>query len=186
MKIQIILGSTRPNRVGEGVAKWVLETASKNSDINFDLVDVADFNLPLLDEPMPPMMHQYTKDHTKKWSEKINEADGYIFVTAEYDRSIPGAFKNAIDYLNWEWRNKAIGFVGYGTAGGSRAIEHWRGVAGELHMADVRDALLLYLPYDFENYSVFKPTEAHEEQLKKVVDEVSAWSGALAPLRAAQ
>ncbi len=183
MKIQIILGSTRPNRVGESVADWVFKIASKNTDIAFELVDVADYNLPLLDEPVPPMMNQYSKDHTKKWSKKIREADGYIFVTAEYNRSIPGAFKNAVDYLNLEWRDKAIGFVGYGTVGGARAIEHWRGVSGELHMADVRETLHLYLPTDFENYRDFKPTAAHEEQLNKVIGEVQAWSGALKTLR---
>ena len=182
-KIQVVLGSTRPGRVGEGVAKWVLETAKKLEDVEFELVDVADYNMPLLDEPKPPMMHEYTQEHTKKWSEKINEADGYIFVTAEYDRSIPGAFKNAVDYLNWEWRDKSIGFVSYGSAGGVRAVEHWRGVAGELHMADVREMLPLYLATDFENWSTFKPTDAHEMQLHKVIDQVKRWADALKPLR---
>lgn len=181
-KIQIILGSTRPGRVGEGVAKWVKETA-QHDGVEFELVDVADYSLPLLDEPVPPMMHQYTKDHTKKWAEKIAEADGYIFVTGEYNRSIPGAFKNAVDYLNWEWKDKAIGFVSYGSAGGARAVEHWRGVAGELHMADVREVLHLYLASEFENWSVFKPTASHTEQLGKVVREVVRWSEALKPLR---
>jgi NAD(P)H-dependent FMN reductase len=183
MKIQIVLGSTRPSRVGESVAKWALEIASQRTDLEFELVDVNDFNLPLLDEPVPPMMHQYSKDHTKRWSEKIDEADGFIFVTGEYNRSIPGAFKNAVDFLNWEWRNKALGFVAYGSAGGAFAVSHWRGVAAELHMADVRESLHLYLGSDFENYSTFKPTEAHAEQLNKVIDEVSAWSGALKTLR---
>ena len=181
-KIQVILGSTRPGRVGEGVAKWVLETA-KNDGVEFELVDVADFNLPLLDEPTPPMMNNYTKDHTKKWSEKISQGDGYIFVTAEYNRSVPGAFKNAVDFLNHEWRNKSLGFVSYGSAGGSRAVEHWRGIAGELHMADVRDAVHLYLATDFENNSTFKPNESHERQLTTMVDEVMEWAGALKPLR---
>ncbi len=184
MKIQVILGSTRPNRVGENVAKWVIESAKNRKDAEFELVDVADYKLPLLDEPMPPMMNQYTKDHTKKWSDKISEADGYIFVTGEYNRSIPGAFKNAVDFLNAEWRNKSLGFVSYGSAGGARAVEHWRGVAGELHMADVRDVVHLYLMSDFENYSVFQPTDDHEAQLNAVIDEVIAWAGALKPLRA--
>ncbi len=184
MKIQVILGSTRPNRIGEGVAKWVLETAQARDDVEFELVDIADYNLPLLDEPMPPMMNQYTKDHTKKWSEKISQADGYIFVTAEYNRSVPGAFKNAVDYLNVEWKDKSLGFVSYGSAGGARAVEHWRGTAAELHMADVREVLHLYLASDFENYSVFQPNDKHKAQLNLVVDEVVAWAGALKPLRA--
>lgn len=183
MKIQIILGSTRPGRIGEGVAKWVHEVASKRSDAEYELVDIADFNLPLLDEPMPPMMNQYTKDHTKKWSEKIKEADAYVFVTAEYNRSVPGALKNAIDYLNVEWQDKAVGFVSYGSAGGSRAVEHLRGIAGELHMADVREFLPLYLSTDFENYSTFIPTASHEEQLNGVLDNVERWAGAMNTLR---
>ncbi len=186
MKIQIILGSTRPNRVGESVAKWVIESAKTRTDAQFELVDVTDYNLPLLDEPMPPMMNQYTKEHTKKWSDKISQADGFIFVTAEYNHSIPGAFKNAVDFLNLEWRNKSLGFVSYGSAGGSRAVEHWRGIAGELYLADVRDVVHLYLAKDFENYSVFQPTENHEAILNTVIDEVVAWAGALKPLRNTQ
>lgn len=183
MKIQIILGSTRPGRAGEQVAKWTVDTLKDFKDAEFELVDIADYNLPLLDEPMPPLMGQYTKDHTKKWSAKIAEADGYIFVTAEYNHSVPGAFKNAVDFLNHEWHDKAIGFIGYGAAGGSRAIEQWRQVAGELHMADVRDQVLLYLGTDFENYSTFKPTKEHTEQLKKLAEEVVAWSSVLSQLR---
>lgn len=183
MKIQIILGSTRPGRLGEQVAKWAEKSLQDFKDTEFELVDITDYNLPLLDEPMPPMMGQYTKDHTKKWSAKIAEADGYIFVTPEYNHSIPGAFKNAVDFLNHEWRNKAIGFISYGSAGGSRAVEQWRQVAGELHMADVRDQVLLYLGTDFENYSTFKPTDNHAEQLIVVANEVVAWSQALAQLR---
>jgi len=183
MKIQIILGSTRPGRAGEQVAQWATKSLQDFDGAEFELVDIADFNLPLLDEPMPPMSGQYTKDHTKKWSAKIAEADGYLFVTPEYNHSIPGALKNAVDFLNHEWRNKAIGFISYGAAGGSRAVEQWRQIAGELHMADVRDQVLLYLGIDFENYSTFKPTNAHADQLNTVAEEVVAWSGALAQLR---
>lgn len=183
MNIQVILGSTRPNRAGEKVAQWVVTTAQARGDATFELVDIADYHLPLLDEPITPMMNQYTKDHTKKWSEKISQADGFIFVTAEYNRSVPGAFKNAVDFLNVEWRNKSLGFVSYGSAGGSRAVEHWRGIAGELHMADVRDAVHLYLGSDFKDYSVFQPTDKHEATLHTVLDEVIAWADALKPLR---
>jgi NAD(P)H-dependent FMN reductase len=183
VKLQIILGSTRPGRIGEGVAKWVYKTASKRDDLEIELVDVADYELPLLDEPVPPMMKKYTKEHTKKWSEKIEQADGYIFVAAEYNHSIAGGLKNAVDYLNHEWRDKSVGFVSYGSAGGSRAVEHLRGVAGEMHLADVREQLLLYLDRDFESYSIFKPTENHEVQLNKVLDEVVSWAEAMQHVR---
>ena len=119
-KIGIILGSTRPGRNGEAVAKWVYDISKKREDAQFELVDVKDFDLPLYDEPYPAMMQQYTKEHTQKWSDKIKEFDGYIFVTAEYNHAIPGALKNAIDFLNVEWINKSAGFVSYGSAGGAR------------------------------------------------------------------
>lgn len=178
-KIGIILGSTRPGRNGEAVAKWVYELAQKRDDATFELVDVADYNLPLYDEPFPAMMQQYTKEHTKVWSNKIKEFDGYIFVTAEYNHSIPGALKNAIDYLNVEWKNKAAGFVSYGSAGGSRAVEHLRLVAAELHIHDVRAQVMLSLFTDFENMSTFTPDPRHEGSLNDVFDQVIASSNSL-------
>src|SRR5258705_438978 len=116
LKIAIIIGSTRPGRKGEVVAKWAYEIARKRSAAEFELVDIKDFNLPLLDEPMPPFMGQYHKDHTKAWSAKIASFDAYVFVTPEYNHATSGALKNAIDFLYHEWVNKAAGFVGYGGA----------------------------------------------------------------------
>ncbi len=185
MKIQIILGSTRPGRIGKNVADWVYAEAGKRSDIVVELVDVADFNLPLLDEPVPPSMGEHTKDHTKKWGSKISEADGYVFVTAEYNHSIPGAFKNAIDFLYKEWNDKAVGFVSYGSNGGSRAVEHLRGLSGEVRLADVREQLMLYLANDFENHRVFTPAVAHAAQLTKVLDQLVRWTKAMQGVRAA-
>ena len=103
LKIAIIIGSRRPGRNGEAVAKWVYEVAQKRSDAEFELVDIKDFNLPLLDEPMPPVMGQYSKPHTKVWAAKIDSFDGYIFVTPEYNHGTSGALKNAIDFLFAEW-----------------------------------------------------------------------------------
>jgi NAD(P)H-dependent FMN reductase len=184
VKLQIILGSTRPGRAGEAVAHWVHKIARERKDFEVELVDVADYDLPLLDEPAPPMLNQYTKDHTRKWSEKIAQADGYIIVTGEYNHSIPGALKNAIDYLNVEWRDKAVGFVSYGSsAGGSRAVEHLRGVAAELHLADVRDQLALYLATDFEHFHDYVPSPQREKQLHVVLDQTVRWAKALQPLR---
>ncbi|MGD9569489.1 MAG: NADPH-dependent FMN reductase [Sedimentibacter sp.] len=182
-KIAVILGSTKPGRNGEAVAKWVYELAKKRTDAEFELVDVADFNLPLYDEPYPAMMQQYTKEHTKKWSQKINEFDGYIFVTAEYNHSIPGALKNAIDFLNIEWKNKATGFVSYGSAGGARAVEHLRLVAAELQMADVRAQVMLNLFTDFVNMSQFKPDPRHEGEVTELLNQVISWSNVLKTLR---
>ncbi len=138
IKIAIILGSTRPGRNGEAVARWVYEIAKKRIDAEFEFVDIKDFNLPLLDEPIPPSQGQYSKEHTEVWSAKIDSFDGYVFVTAEYNHGVPGALKNGIDYLYKEWNNKAAGFVGYGSAGGVSAVEQLRLVMAELQVADVR------------------------------------------------
>src|SRR3982751_690671 len=131
MRIGIIIGSTRPNRNGEAVGKWVHEIARRRSDAEFELIDLKDFNLPLLDEPVPPSMGQYQHEHTKVWAAKIGSFDGFVFVTPEYNHGTSGALKNAIDFLFKEWNNKAAGFVSYGSAGGARAVEHLRQVMAE-------------------------------------------------------
>jgi NAD(P)H-dependent FMN reductase len=183
LRIAIILGSTRPGRKGEAVAKWVYEIAQKRSDADFELVDVKDFNLPLLDEPMSPIMGQYTHQHTKDWSAKIASFDAYVFVTPEYNHGTSGALKNAIDFLYHEWVNKAAGFVGYGGAYGIRAVENLRLVMGELQVADVKAQVGLSLRTDFENFSVFKPARQQEQTVNTMLDQVIAWGGALKSMR---
>lgn len=185
LKIGIILGTTRPGRNGEQVAKWALELAQKRGDAEYELVDIADYALPLLDEPMPPSRGQYAKEHTKKWAAKIASLDGFVFVTPEYNHSMSGALKNALDFLFREWNDKAAGFVSYGSSNGVRAVEHLRLVLAEVKVATVRAQLGLSLAADFEGYRVFKPSDRHAQALATVLDQVVAWSGALAPLRAA-
>ena len=107
-RIAIIVGSTRPNRNNVAVARWVYEIAEKRSDAVFELVDILDYNLPLLDEPLPPSMGQYGKPHTKRWAEKIGSFDAYIFVTPEYNHGISGALKNAIDWASRPWGQNAF------------------------------------------------------------------------------
>jgi NAD(P)H-dependent FMN reductase len=182
-RIGIILGSTRPGRNGEQVAKWVYDIASRRSDAEFELVDLRDYPLPHLDEPLPPSMGQYQNEHTKAWADKIASFDGFIMVTPEYNHSTSGVLKNAIDYLYNEWNNKAVGFVSYGGVGGARATEHLRLIAGELQMADVRQQVALSLLTEFENFSVLKPSDFNVAALDKCLDQVVAWSAALAPLR---
>ena len=183
LKIALIIGSTRPGRNGEAVAKWVYEISKKRTDAEFELVDIKDFNLPLLDEPVPPSMGQYSKPHTKTWAAKVGSFDGFVFVTPEYNHGISGALKNAIDFLFAEWNNKAAGFVSYGGAGGARAVEQLRLVLAEVQIATVRNQVLLSLFSDFENFSVFKPDARHEKSINEMFDQVIAWSGALETLR---
>jgi NAD(P)H-dependent FMN reductase len=182
-RIGIILGSTRPNRNGEQVAKWVYDNASRRSDAEFELIDLRDYPLPHLDEPLPPSMGQYQNEHTKAWADKIASFDGFVIVTPEYNHGTSGVLKNAIDYLYAEWTNKAVGFVSYGAVGGARAAEHLRLVAGELQMADVRQQVALSLLTEFENFTVFKPGDYYLAALDTLLDQVIAWSAALAPLR---
>lgn len=184
IKLGIILGSTRPGRNGEAVARWVYEIAKKRSDAESELVDLKDFNLPLLDEPVPPSRGQYMHQHTKDWSAKIAGLDAFVFVTPEYNHGTSAALKNAIDYLYLEWNNKAAGFVAYGSAGGTRAVENLRLVMGELMVADVRAQVALSLFTDFENFRVFKPDARREESVNAMLDQVIAWGGALKTLRA--
>ena len=165
------------------MAKWVYEIAQTRSDAEFELVDIKDFNLPLLDEPMSPTMGQYTHQHTKDWSAKIASFDAYVFVTPEYNHATSGALKNAIDFLYNEWVNKAAGFVGYGGASGTRAVENLRLIMGELQVADVRAQVGLSLFTDFENFSVFKPAPQQEKSVNAMLDQVIAWGGALKTLR---
>lgn len=172
-----------PGRNGEAVCQWIYGIAKKRSDATFELVDIKDFNLPLLDEPIPPSMGQYNQEHTKVWSSKIDSFDAYVFVTAEYSHGIPGALKNAIDFLFKEWNNKVAGFVSYGSAGGVRAVEQLRLVMAELQVATVRAQVQLSLFTDFENFTKFKPALYNENSVNTMLDQVIAWGGALKVLR---
>lgn len=183
MKIAIIVGSTRPGRKAMAVAEWVYGIAQDGFDAEFEIVDIADYNLPLLDEPIPPSMGQYTHEHTKVWATKIASFDGYIFVTPEYNHSTSGALKNALDFIYAEWNNKACGFVGYGSAGGARAVEHLRLMAAELQIANVRSQVMLSLFTDFENFQTFSPAAIHPPKVKEMIGQVLAWSGAMKTLR---
>jgi NAD(P)H-dependent FMN reductase len=183
IRVGIIVGSTRPGRKAEAVARWVEGIAKQRSDAEFELVDIEHYHLPLLDEPVPPSLGQYSRPHTTPWAAKIDSFDAYVFVTPEYNHGTSGALKNAIDFLYREWNNKAAGFVGYGSAGGVRAVENLRLVMGELMVADVRAQVALSLFTDFVNFTEFKPDPHKEAAVTTMLDQVIAWGGALKPLR---
>ena len=185
MRIAIIIGSTRPGRNGPKVAQWAYDIASKRSSASYELVDLVDFNLPLLDEPVPPVMGPPSKDHTKRWAEKVAGFDGFVFVTPEYNHGPPAALKNALDFLFKEWTNKAAGFVGYGGTGAVRSVDMLRMICSNLELADVRAQVSLTFAADFENFVNFKPLPHQEKTLGQVLDQVEAWAGALKPLRQA-
>src|SRR6478735_11096127 len=177
LNIGIILGSTRQGRVSPQVGEWVKGIADKRGDANYEIVDIADFKLPFL----------FTTDGSEPgiaaWGEKINSLDGFVFIVQEYNHSITGALKNALDTAQAQWNHKAAGIVSYGSTGGARAAEHLRGICGELKIADVRTHPTLSLFTDFENMSVFTPQELHNENVNAMLEEVVAWSGALKTVR---
>jgi len=178
LAIGIILGSTRQGRVSPQVGEWVKGIADKRGDANYEIVDIADFDLPFLGAGTGE------EAGVKAWAEKIAHLDGYVFVAQEYNHSISGALKNALDIANREaWNNKAAGIVSYGGAGGARAAEHLRGIFGELEVASVKGHPTLSLFTDFENFSTFKPSEIHLPTVNLMLDQVIAWSGVLKTLR---
>lgn len=177
LNIGIILGSTREGRVSPQVGAWVKEIADKRGDANYTIIDIADFKLPLLGEPGGDA------SGAAGWSEAIAKQDGFVFIVQEYNHSITGALKNALDYLRDEWNNKAAGIVSYGSVGGARAAEHLRGILGELLVADVRVHPALSLFTDFENGTAFKPKDVQADSVNQMLDQVIPWSTALKTIR---
>jgi len=185
-RIGIILGSTRPGRHAHNVGAWVHELASQRTDAEFEIIDLADHPLPFLEEAVPPSFGRYQNEHTQQWAEVIKGFDGFIIVTPEYNHSLPAVLKNALDYLFAEWNNKAVAFVSYGAHGGVRAAEHLRTMAGELMMADVRSQVTLTFANDFQNHRDLVPSEWAVRSVEPMLDQLVAWSNALAPLRVAE
>ncbi len=177
LKIGIILGSTREGRVSPQVGEWVKEKADRFGTAEYEIVDIKDYNLPLLG----------TSEDTsgvERYNQKLSELDGFLFIVQEYNHSMSGALKNAMDSAKEAWFEKAAGIVSYGSAGGARAAEHLRAVLTELRMAHVRTHPLLSLFEDFENFSDFKPrNDLHEENLKTLLDELERWTKAMKSIR---
>ncbi len=177
LNIGIILGSTREGRVSPQVGEWVKGIADKRGDANYEIVDIADYRLPFLGTT------DGTEPGIAAWNQKLASLDGFVFIVQEYNHSITGALKNALDFAREPWNNKAAGIVSYGSTGGARAAEHLRGIMGELMIADVRVHPTLSLFTDFENGTVFKPQDLHLNNVSAMLDQVIAWSGALQTLR---
>lgn len=172
------------------VAEWVTDLASHHlaERARIQLIDLADFDLPLLNEPVPAAFDHYTHDKTRAWAQTIEAFDGFIFVVPEYNHSMPAAVKNAIDFLFAEWNNKAAGFVSYGLHGGVRAVEHLRLTLAEVKVACVRSQVALSLFTDFSIDDItepgeLSPAEHHEPTLRRMLDELAEWSSALRVLR---
>jgi len=183
LTIGIIVGSTRPGRRALHVAQWVQAHAEQRTDARFTIIDLAEQNLPLLDEPRPAAAGAYAHAHTKAWSSVIAPLDAFVIVTPEYNHAPPAVLKNALDFLYAEWHDKSVSFVGYGNAGGVRAVEHLRLVAAELHMADVRAQVRLTNSIDFDDTGRVTDSRTTQAMLGAALDQTIAWGGALRKLR---
>lgn len=177
LNIGIILGSTREGRVSPQVGEWVKGIADQRGDANYEVVDIAEFNLAFFGTA------EAANSGVGAWNEKLSTLDGFIFIVQEYNHSITGALKNALDSARDGWINKAAGIISYGAVGGVRASEHLRGILGELSIADVRANPALSLFTDFENGSTFKPAELHLSNVNTMLDQLISWSGALKTVR---
>lgn len=180
LNIGIIQGSVREERNGIKVAEYILEKANLRNDANYELVDLADYDLPLLGSKNAT--EAQAKDIVA-WKAKLAEFDAYVFITPEYNHALGGALKNATDYIQGETANKAAGFVGYGSLGGTRAHENMRLILAELQVATVRTAVTFSFMSDFENFSDFKPADYHQANIDGMLDQVNAWATALKTLR---
>jgi NAD(P)H-dependent FMN reductase len=184
--LQIIIASTRPGRVGPSVAAWFYDRAVKNGAFDVELIDLAEVNLPLFDEPRHPRFGEYVHQHTKDWSATIRRGDAFVFVMPEYNYGVNAALKNAIDYLNQEWQYKPLGFVTYGgVAAGTRAMQMVKQVVSALNMVPMVDAVNIPFVQQFlDEQRVFQPNDIMEGAAKSLLAELERWTGALSPLRA--
>jgi NAD(P)H-dependent FMN reductase len=187
-KLIVIISSTRPGRIGVPVANWFVEQAAAHGSFDVELVDLYELDLPLLDEPNHPRLRNYTKAHTRAWSETVDGADAVVFVTAEYNHSYTAALKNAIDYLHHEWRHKPLGFVSYGgVAAGTRAMQALKPVAIALALTPVVAAVNIPFVQQFlTDDGTIVGNDVMVEAAAAMLDELMTMHGALAPLRAAE
>lgn len=186
MKIGIVLGSTRPGRLGTAVAEWVAKQAAGRDGVTYEIVDVADHDLDLLGDPVVPgaANRRYESDRTQRWSAVVDDHDGFVFVTPEYNHSVPAAMKNAFDVLGPEWQRKSVAFVAYGADGGVRAVEHWRTITANMSMLAARSQVSLSLFTDFGEHG-FVPTDRRDGELGGLFDELESLTRASLQLRAA-
>ncbi|PWG80246.1 NADPH-dependent FMN reductase [Pararcticibacter amylolyticus] len=183
--LKIINSTTRPGRKGPVIAAWIAETAKKHPEFNIELLDLGEINLPMMDEPSHPRLQKYEHQHTKDWSAKINEADAFIMVTAEYNFAFPAPLKNALDYLAHEWAYKPVGIVSYGGAsGGTRSAQMLKQVLTTLKMVPLVETVALPFYNQFLTQDdQFNPNEITAKAAEDMLNELVRWAEALKPLR---
>ena len=184
-RLSIIIGSTRPGRAGLPIARWFTERARRHGAFDLDVVDLAELNLPLLDEPEHPRLRRYTHQHTRDWSARVEAADAFVLVTPEYNHGYPAALKNALDFVCVEWRHKPVGFVSYGgVAAGARAVQALEPVVSALQMVGVVEAVTIPFHVQFLNDGRFDANLILERAADAMLDAVARMEAVLRPLRA--
>jgi NAD(P)H-dependent FMN reductase len=184
--LMVVIASTRPTRVGMAVGRWFVDRAAEHPAFDIDLVDLAEIDLPFMDEPEHPRFGRYVHDHTKRWSARVTAADAFVFVTPEYNHGYSAPLKNSIDYLHHEWEYKPVGFVSYGgVAAGTRAVQQLKPVVAVLRMTPLADAV--YIPFVHQHLNEdrrFQPTGELEAAATAMLDALERYEAALRPLRA--
>src|SRR5271154_5683649 len=185
MKLGIIVGSTRPTRVGHLVGKCVHEGPVDHGKFDIELLDLAKFNLPLYDEPKHPSLQQYERDHTKRWSASVAAADAFVIVTPEYNYGPPPSLLNAFDYVYREWNYKPAGFVSYGgVSGGLRSVQMTKQILTALKIMPIPEAVSIpFVAKQLDPAGAFPGGAPHDEAASKMLDELLRWAEALAPMR---
>lgn len=181
----IVIGSTRPGRVGLPVGRWFERRAVEHGGFEVSVVDLAELALPFLDEPKHPRLHEYTQSHTFQWSEIVHAADAFVFVTSEYNYGYPAALKNAIDFLNREWHYKPLGFVSYGgISGGTRAVQQLKQVVSGVRMYVVTEAVNIPFVAQFRGEDgEIHANQVMEEAAVAMLDELVRVESAMRQLR---
>jgi NAD(P)H-dependent FMN reductase len=187
LKLNIIIGSTRPGRIGPVIAEWLKEAAVEHGKFAVELVDIAEFNLPLLDEAAHPAKRQYANAPTKRWSASVDSADAYLFVTPEYDYFAPAALVNAVQLLLHEWLYKPAGVLSYGgVSGGLRSAQVLRQLLSNVNVHALPQVVPVHSVSQFIDNGMFRPNQPIQDGANGLLDELHKWARALNNLRAEQ
>jgi NAD(P)H-dependent FMN reductase len=184
--LQILIVSTRPSRKGPAVAAWFEQEARRHGRFEIEVVDLAEVNLPVFNEPEHPRLRKYQHDHTKAWSARVQKADAFVFVTPEYNFSTPPPLINALDYLLHEWAYKPAGFVSYGgVSGGTRSVQMTKLLLTTLKMVPLVEAVSIpfFSKFIDAETGAFEPEEKQAKAATVMLDELLRWTEALGVLR---